>query len=293
MMIVISLAQPSLQLTQYVDDPDSCAIIGDGDVYGIGVRLGYYCAWFSGLLAVAFNDAKAVRDARKGVCIISLAVLAILIRNTLNGSFAVLEWTLVLPMVIYAPFGVLVVASLASKDDALGGALSLLLMGLGQILQPWLYFTLARQGYRPGCEVRIFFFAYFDFYNKPWQGFLKAMAVLYCLLGSLLIYLAGKGFWAVLRGQEAVPYPDEPSAHEGPGNYLRRSAAKVFTFAILAPAGIVTIITGEKVLSGNSIDLSDSPLGSSSQLIPLIVGLTGLSSTAWSVTVGKYMSDRV
>jgi hypothetical protein len=42
-VLVLSLAQPSQQLTQYVDDPTSCDIIGDRDVYGIGVRTYSVC----------------------------------------------------------------------------------------------------------------------------------------------------------------------------------------------------------------------------------------------------------
>jgi hypothetical protein len=42
-VLVLSLAQPSQQLTQYVDDPTSCDIIGDRDVYGISVRTYSVC----------------------------------------------------------------------------------------------------------------------------------------------------------------------------------------------------------------------------------------------------------
>ncbi|KAL4868973.1 hypothetical protein BDV12DRAFT_196773 [Aspergillus spectabilis] len=93
---VLRLAQPSQQVTQYVDDPYSCAIIGEGDVYDTGVRLGYYFAWLSGLIAVGFNNTQAVRDAR---------------------SFALLDWGLVQPIVMRAPFLVMAGTALTDQDD--------------------------------------------------------------------------------------------------------------------------------------------------------------------------------
>lgn len=116
--LLILFPHPTLQITEYVPDPASCSILGDGDVYGIGVRLGYYFTWASGLLAVAFDNSSAIRDARKGVSVVSLAIFAILIRNTLNGSFVILEWSLVVPMVMWAPFLILLPRSLVDTKDA-------------------------------------------------------------------------------------------------------------------------------------------------------------------------------
>ena len=90
-------ATPSLQLTHYVDDPDSCDIIGDTDIYGIGVRISYYIAFWSGIIAMIFSHSSAIRDCRKGLNIISSAVFVTVIRNTLQGSFAVFEWYIVFP----------------------------------------------------------------------------------------------------------------------------------------------------------------------------------------------------
>jgi hypothetical protein len=107
-------------MTQYTNDPSSCDLVGEGDVYGIGVRLGYYFSWISGLTAVFFDNPKAVRDTRRTVILVSLAVFIIIIQNTLNGSFALLEWSIVFPMARWAPLLVLFFASITNQDDPPG-----------------------------------------------------------------------------------------------------------------------------------------------------------------------------
>src|SRR5271155_2495015 len=98
-LMILSCVSPSSQFTRYVDDPNSCNIIGDTDIYGIGVRISYYLAFWAGFIAMLANHKSAVRDCRKGVNIISFAVCIIVIRNTVQGSFALLEWYIVFPMV--------------------------------------------------------------------------------------------------------------------------------------------------------------------------------------------------
>ncbi|KAL4736264.1 hypothetical protein BDV11DRAFT_207794 [Aspergillus similis] len=208
-------------MTRYTDDLSSCDIIGDGDVYGIGVRLGYYFSWISGLIAVVFDNPRAVRDTRRGVIMISLAVYIIMVRNTLSGSFALLEWSIVFPMAIWAPLLVLSVTSFIDQDDA------------------------------PGAI-------------------------------SLTTY--------IFRGHNGNDGGERPAAGDGQMDIPSRYSVTLIRFIFLAPAGISNIVFAEKILTGNNIDLSDAPLLSSGQLIPFIVGLAGLVSTLWSVTVGERLA---
>ncbi|CEL00655.1 hypothetical protein ASPCAL00253 [Aspergillus calidoustus] len=319
--LLIFFPHPTLQITEYVPDPASCSILGDGDVYGIGVRLGYYFAWASGLLAVAFDNSSAVRDARKGVSVISLAIFAILIRNTLNGSFAILEWSLVVPMVMWAPFLILLPRSLVDTQDRAGAAFFMCVMGLVMLVQPWVWFSRTQQGRREGCEARTFLYAYFDLFNEQYIGFQRFMAVMYCLGGCFLVGWAFVRFAAGLdarsedsnseglqEGEARVEGQESGGGGGGGGQQQQQQNAsaaafdlpydesdrfdrwffRIFFIIFFGPAGITTIIFGERILAGNDVDLSGSPIGSSSQLIPLIVGLTGLISTVWSVAFGVY-----
>ncbi|KAL4744927.1 hypothetical protein BDW72DRAFT_199128 [Aspergillus terricola var. indicus] len=316
--VILSLVVPTLQMTQYTDDPSSCAIIGDGDVYGIGVRLGYYFSWISGLIAVVCGNLKAVRDTRRGVVLVSLAVFIIIVRNTLNGSFALLEWSIVFPMAIWAPLFVLFWASMIDQDDAPGAISLLAIMGSVLVTHPWIWFTRIQQGRRPECEVKAFIFVYFDFYNRHFQSFEKFLAVIYCLSGCSMIAWAIINIWLYIsRGRNGIDGCKRPAAGDDHmdipevqmpriSSILRidttnteetnkksrasRYGIMLMKFIGLAPAGISTIVFGEKILAGNNIDLSDAPLLSTGQLIPFIVGLAGLVSTVWSVTVGERLA---
>ncbi|KAL4998737.1 hypothetical protein BDV10DRAFT_184873 [Aspergillus recurvatus] len=316
--VVLSLSVPTHQMTQYIDG-SSCDIMGDGDVYGIGVRLGYYFSWLSGLIAVVCDNPQAVRDTRRGVILISLAVFIIIIRNTLNGSFAILEWSIVFPMAIWAPLLVLFFTSLMDQDDAPGAISLIAIMGSVLVSHPWVWFTRTQQGYRPECEVKGFVFTYFDFYNRHFQSFVKFLAVGYCIGGCALIVTAlvklqryisnrgdgnhrserpadtaagGNGQVDIFRTQTSHSPGPPRSDTTNAGQAILHSRAfrygiMLVKFVALAPFGISTIVFAEKILAGNNIDLSDAPLLSSGQLIPFIVGLAGLVSTIWSVTVGE------
>jgi hypothetical protein len=315
--VILSLVSPTLQMTQYTNDPSSCDIIGDGDVYGIGVRLGYYFSWISGLIAVFFDSPKAVRDTRRGVILISLAVFIIIVRNTLNGSFALLEWSIVFPMAIWAPLLVLFFASIMNQDDAPGAISLITVMGSVLVTHPWVWFTRTQQGRRPECEVKGFIFVYFDFYNRHFQSFVKFLAVVYCICGcgimvwaiiSILLYIAkgrkgNDGRETPAAGNNQINISQMQMQHilsspEGDTTNMMETFMKIWPVRaammlpkfILAAVGASTIVFAEKILAGNNIDLSNAPLLSSGQLIPFIVGLAGLVSTIWSVTIGERLA---
>ncbi|KAI4098236.1 MAG: hypothetical protein L6R37_006606, partial [Teloschistes peruensis] len=60
--------------THYLADPDSCQIVGDTDLYGIGVRVGLYLQWLSLFLAVVFASPNEAIHAFTASNIITLAV---------------------------------------------------------------------------------------------------------------------------------------------------------------------------------------------------------------------------
>ncbi|KAF4634069.1 hypothetical protein G7Y89_g4044 [Cudoniella acicularis] len=77
-ILLLTYISPPWQFTCYVDHPESCAIIGDPDVYGIGIRISYYLAFWAGIVAITAENDGAVRDARKGVWIVLTGIYAIL-----------------------------------------------------------------------------------------------------------------------------------------------------------------------------------------------------------------------
>jgi hypothetical protein len=73
--------QGSLIFSERQDDTDiKCTFEGNSDFYGIGVRLGFYFTWFSGLLSFVINpeDADSQADAQTIFLFANLIALVIL-----------------------------------------------------------------------------------------------------------------------------------------------------------------------------------------------------------------------
>lgn len=310
LITILALITPSTQFTHY--EENSCTIIGDADVYGIGVRISYYLTFFSGITALAFANKSATDDAKKGNAVIGFAVLIILIRNATQGSLAIFEFEILFTM-MFLLTGVTFIP-LAILGDYLTSAALFLVYGLYNMLLPWIFFTLKDQGRKDGCELKAFLFAYFNFYNIHWVGFLKFTAVVGCISGCYItlfslgvgireIYKAmfssteddeedgvgaegkGKGKEKGKGGEGKTEGGGEKTAGEGRGEGDDDEDDEIAytVFACIAlPVGIVSIVFTEKMISGNDIDLSDSTLISTSQLIPFIVGIIGFVSTVWT-----------
>ncbi len=270
----LSLAAPSAQFTHY--EEGSCQIIGDPDLYGVGVRISYYLAFLAGVVALAFGNSRAVEDAKKGNAIIGFALLIILVRNAVQGSLAVFEWDLVFTMVF------LLMSVAFIPLTILGGIMSSaalsIIYGLYAVLLPWVYFNLGDQGREEDCGLKAFVLAYFDFYNVHWIGFLKAMSVIGAMGGVTLIIV---GF--VLAGY-AIKNPKKENVADGADGGDKdalRGMAQVFAFISIC-VGAVTIAFTEKLISGNNVDLSEASFDSASQLIPFLVGVSTLFSALWT-----------
>ncbi|EXL64652.1 hypothetical protein FOPG_19093 [Fusarium oxysporum f. sp. conglutinans race 2 54008] len=74
---------------------ERCQLIGDPDLYGLGVRLSFYISWAAGLLASALGTIEALKSPRLNSNVLLLTLLIVLIHGMHRGSFAVLEWYIV------------------------------------------------------------------------------------------------------------------------------------------------------------------------------------------------------
>ncbi|KAK4458474.1 hypothetical protein QBC42DRAFT_276589 [Cladorrhinum samala] len=152
-LLILSLsATPAAAITQYAEAP-SCQIIGDPDIYGIGVRLGYYLTFFAGAIAVCSRNKRAMGETIKPINIIFCAVLIALIRNTLKGSFALLEWQITILSVWSLPTFLCVLIFTFGSARPASWAIYLLLSSIYLGLTPWLYWTRREQGQRMDCPV--------------------------------------------------------------------------------------------------------------------------------------------
>lgn len=276
----LTFIAPSSQFTHY--EENSCTIIRDADVYGIGVRISYYLTFFSGFIGLAFSSEIATNDAKRGNAIISFLILIILIRNAMQDSLAVFEFEIIFTMqfLLMGP----TTLSLAVLGSRLASVALFAVYGVYGIICPWIFFTLVDQGRKEDCELRAFWFAYFDFYNSRWVDLLRFGAVVTCVC-SCVITPASLAYGTRLVSR-LMHSPKQEEVESEEAKEVRRVARvlSVGLAIIVIPVGcIIFIIFTEKIISGNNIDLSESTLISTSQLIPFIVGIIGLCSTIWTV----------
>jgi len=291
LLALLAVVGPAQAFTHY--DEASCEIIGDTDVYGIGVRLSYYLSYVAIVLAIASGNKKSIRECVKGLNVITLAILIILILNATKGSFAVFEWLLVFPMVLLPSAGVMF---LFDWETCVTSACFGIVYGLFCLLQPWLYWILLEQGVKPGCDPKYFIFVYFDLYNPTYVRFLRAMSIVACIAGvAIFVCSIVTVVYGVFTPAEKLRRRDEDHNNImntiglGRGTELSdeslRGAMKIamaLTAIPLSAGGIISIVFTEKLLSGNDVNLSDASLKDTSQLIPFLVGLFTLVSTIFS-----------
>jgi hypothetical protein len=307
---VAFLARPTLQFTHYSEDPGSCELIGDTDVYGIGVRISFYLNWAAAFIAMMFNMHEEHKGVRRAINAIAIAVVTNTIINATKGSFANLEWYIVFTLVLVLPFLVAIPFSwTAMKDDILGLSLLMLLYLIYGVIQPWLYFVIPRQGYKEGCPARIFLFAPVDLYNPHWVGFTKAMAILSCITSAVgipvvccIILYGLYGGWKkpakvakkkppndANNGTGAAHNPSDLESHD-PHDVKKQLAdlkkvlkpLGIFFKIYLGFSGASSIAFVEETIRINHIDLSDASIRSTGQLIPFIVGVFSLVAVMWN-----------
>ncbi|OAA59193.1 hypothetical protein SPI_06395 [Niveomyces insectorum RCEF 264] len=283
--LLLLAARPAAAFTHY---DNACHIVGDTDIYGIGVRIGYYLTWFAAVLAVGINSNKGITDTLKAVNVMFCAVLIVLIRNVGLGSFAVLEWQIAVGLVLILPLSPLIFAFILGGPGLASWGVLFVLYGLYACLLPWLFWMKLDQGRHVHCpEVRMWIFASFDFYNTHYIKFLKALSIIACfggafivVLGLYLIYSRMDGnrtladTWIAEKVKENTDAP-APSSED-------TSGARLVLVLLFLFGGGLTIATTEKIIHLNQIDLSDANFSNTGQLIPFLVGLFAVISTIFS-----------
>jgi len=92
LFILIFVRMSSTHTVFSNDPPDSCVIVGDPDLYGIGVRLSYCLSLTAAVLATSFGLFNKLSNIRRGIIIVTCAVLIDTIISSTKGSFSKLEW---------------------------------------------------------------------------------------------------------------------------------------------------------------------------------------------------------
>ncbi|KAH0551417.1 hypothetical protein GP486_007368 [Trichoglossum hirsutum] len=251
--------RPTIANTHFDDTPGSCKIFGDGDVYGPGIRLGYYLQWVAVLFATWMAPDQA-RNARTAANIITIAVFANTFRGAKDGSLVAAEWWIVLWLTFVLS---LLNVPVDWKRSSSSVGVMLILWCMITAAQPWLYFKGLDTGHKSGCTVKVFFFTGINVYNHVWRTFWKVGSIVECLMG-LSFFIAG-----VIVMIAGLFNSGDDSERDGDASKIAQRM--VLTFGQLI-TGVITIVQVEMTIKVNHIDLSQSTLISSGQLIPFLIG---------------------
>ena len=285
--LIVLQIQPTLQYTYFDPDPDSCLIIGDSDLYGLGIGLSFYLSWAGAWASVLFKRHDACREARKAANLVALAVLIDLIISTTQGSFALFEFSIVAPLALL-PVGITILPNGLKKKDLLSMIFTCIVTMINCGIQPWLYFGILHQGYREGCKVDVFLFGPFSAYNSHWIGFCKYSAVMGGLTVVFLVY------WVLRATIKERPLVNMSFA-QGQELYSGFTKSKIAVPEVgstkmhVYQCGMSLFFAGvlisfiEKTIQINEIDMQSASLRNASQLIPFTVGLFSLSMSIWSI----------
>jgi hypothetical protein len=235
------------------------------------------------------NHKSAVRDVRKGVNIISCAVFITVVRNTVQGSFALFEWYIVFPMV-FLP--VISLPSLEPKEILKGlGSMGvwMVLYGVYSVLLPWIWWVKLYQGSRSNCHPQVLIYAFFDLYNPHYVTFGKAVSIIACITGAIMLIL---GIALIIAAAFSAAKIEDAftSFLKDLSNKEVKESIKGYSLLMAicsAFGGVSLVVFTELELKRNKVDLSDSPLTSTNQLLPFLVGLFTFISTVWSVMTEK------
>ncbi|EPE26555.1 hypothetical protein GLAREA_02468 [Glarea lozoyensis ATCC 20868] len=81
-----------------------CHIFGDGDIYGVGVRVSFYIQFFSSIAALAANIDECITLSTNTLTIIGMALWINLMVNSTGDTLVILDWVIILSIIAFLPF---------------------------------------------------------------------------------------------------------------------------------------------------------------------------------------------
>jgi hypothetical protein len=264
-----------------------CQIIGDADVYGLGVRLSFYLQWVASLVQLFFCP-EASATTRPAAVITILAVFINTLCRLRSDSLVAVDWSMLYSLLTcLLSWNYPVTEAMWRGLDRTGGSYFVLfvILAIYQIMCPYVIFTAWDYGRQPGCSAKFVFWATIDAYSKGWTIFLKASWVLAPIIPGAL-YLA-VAFYSLLKwltswgnavGLEKRLAKFEAWVMEGEDNMSDGSILWVLRFLALG-FGAVGVGFLEATIKKNNITFPETHLTNSGQLVPLLIGIFTLVVT--------------
>jgi len=184
--IVLALSSTIVASTEFSPNPSSCEILGDDNVYGLGIRLSLYIQWAALLIFLMFSPQNA-DIARTAQAVTTSAVYISALRNAQNGSFLAINWPILWNMTFSLTMYNWPVCEIGFKKNGATMALILLLWTIYYVTSPWVFFKGLDIAKKPGCDIKYFIFAPVSVYA---HGFRIAFKV-FSILGAIIFGIIG------------------------------------------------------------------------------------------------------
>ncbi|EWY79534.1 hypothetical protein FOYG_17335 [Fusarium oxysporum NRRL 32931] len=197
--VFVSLLHPAHAGTHFSDQSGSCQIIGDPDIYGMGIRMGFYLQWASMQLGWLFNLRSQIHSMVDAWNIILVTIYINTYISHRQGSLMAIEWwvvlyetsLLIIAQLYYAMtwwfsiYNTVLIDGPTStsvpleRSRLVSNALFCLVSGSFMVSQPWLAFNGLWEGLKEGCELRSFFyFKDMDMFDPVLVRTLRAISVI-------------------------------------------------------------------------------------------------------------------
>jgi hypothetical protein len=176
----------------------SCAVAGDSDLYGLGVRLGLYLTGAACILAKIFAPSRA-GGLTSGLHVLSFAITLTLIKNVIQGRPAMLELYLVLTTTQILN---LMLQLSGAAFSGIVSAVSTALVTVAQfVVTLWVCWGRRWSGLKDdGCARTVRFFGVVDVTGR-FGTFLAVMPIGVLGVTLLILVLAA---WRLLAGKQDI-----------------------------------------------------------------------------------------
>ena len=273
---VAAFSASAQAFTHYSSDSDSCIIIGDGDLYGIGVRLGLYLQWFAIFIACGVSPDDAIAAfITSNILTLSLWIAFLSGDWARNENLVILEWVIVQheTFALYAGLTLPILVCYGSMGNGrIMWLTTSMIYALPAFSSPYILINYVHQGRRDGCKYHL------D------AGATTVSAVILCTLSGIVLLW---NFRPLLRKKASnFETPKTRSKFTRFSNWfilsrdnvirLKRFRLVAALLAIICPAIFIPRVE-VLTLRAFRIDTSAANLTDTSQLIPFLSGLFNIT----------------
>ena len=81
----------------------SCQVLGAPELYGTGIRVGFYLQYAAAIIAVLFGSDRDLRRWRSSFAVVAAAVFVSLCVNSTGPTLVIVDWAVVMQLVLWFP----------------------------------------------------------------------------------------------------------------------------------------------------------------------------------------------